>query len=636
MTESFAHPFSTIEEISAMDVTKLRNGAVKLSSKDVRLLRLKPLCFRHPQRLLEQYNEVKIFCEVEVTSRRQCPAYTALSYAWGSQREARPICIGHSIVQISSNLEEALQELRDEYFDVMLWVDQICINQADEEEKASQVKEMKATYAKATRVVAWVGTAADDSDLIIAHLNYIGQRASSDNDNLSKKAFQKIIKTTFDGALPSLADPQSLERLSIAFRKFCQRLYWRRLWVLQEFAVARTIDIACGKAIISEAHLRRARACVARVSYYLEWVDRENRDDNFVKLGYKIVQAYTSPTSSFLDGIITQRERYQGAKDGKMGLFYVLVSSLVLECDHNHPECTDPRDRIFAVLGLAGDVSSYPNFPDYSSSCEEVYTESTKRILDQGFVDIISYCQPSRDKSLPTWVPDWRNMTFAPIAYHAWNDALTTPACGTVSELPTVTVDSSGILTLSGTVVDTIKEFGSLWEPDWVGDLDPTDCHRYFQEIKRFTAQSTRISVEEEEAATARIIIADWEFASEPARCEDSFTLDSYRRLEASFGAANTSQDDIRMYDKDTWYRRAMHFLRPCRPFISTSGFVGLAPCHVQNGDVICIFLGGSVPYIIREQSDGIYELIGDAHVQGIMYGEYMEETPEITEFCLK
>ena len=220
------------------------------------------------------------------------------------------------------------------------------------------------------------------------------------------------------------------------------------------------------------------------VSYYLEGVDKENRDGNFVKLGYKIVQAYTSPTSSFLDGIITQQEWYQGAKDGNMGLLYVLVSSLVWECDHNHPECTDPRDRIFAVLGLAGDVSSYPRFHDYSSSCEEVYTESTKRILDLGFLDIISYCQPSRDKSLPTWVPDW------------------------------------------------------------VGDLDPTDCHRYFQEIKRFTAQSTRISVEEEEAATARNIIADWEFASDPARCEDSFTSDSYRRLEASFGAANTSQDE--------------------------------------------------------------------------------------------
>ena len=90
------------------------------------------------------------------------------------------------------------------------------------------------------------------------------------------------------------------------------------------------------------------------------------------------------------------------------------------------------------------------------------------------------------------------------------------------------------------------------------------------------------------------------------------------------------------IYDKDTWYRRAMQLFRPSRPFISSSGFVGIGPCDVEIGDVICIFLGGLVPYILRQEPDGIYSLIGEVYVHGIMYGEHMENNPVITMIVLK
>jgi hypothetical protein len=102
-------------------------------------------------------------------------SYTALSYAWGQDNDLRPICVGENIFNVSANLEEALRELQDERNDVILWVDHICINQEDEIERGHQVQQMKQIYAEATRVIAWVGPAADNSDLILEQLNSIGE-----------------------------------------------------------------------------------------------------------------------------------------------------------------------------------------------------------------------------------------------------------------------------------------------------------------------------------------------------------------------------------------------------------------------------------------------------------------------------
>ena len=71
-------------------------------------------------------------------------------------------------------------------------------------------------------------------------------------------------------------------------------------------------------------------------------------------------------------------------------------------------------------------------------------------------------------------------------------------------------------------------------------------------------------------------------------------------------------------------------------PFYFYSALVGLAPSHVEIGDVICIFLGGLVPYILRREYDEVYSLVGEAYVHGIMYGEYMNRYPKIKTFRLR
>ncbi len=149
-----------------------------VNRKEIRLIRLKPLSYKPLRRSPRRAPNAAVFCELEHAFRgSKCIPYTSLSYAWGHNNDYRPIGLGDSTLNVSVNLEEALRELRHESKDVMLWVDQICINQGDEEEKAHQVQQMKQIYAEAVGVVAWVGPAADNSDLVVTHLKSIGEIA---------------------------------------------------------------------------------------------------------------------------------------------------------------------------------------------------------------------------------------------------------------------------------------------------------------------------------------------------------------------------------------------------------------------------------------------------------------------------
>ncbi|XP_014559834.1 hypothetical protein COCVIDRAFT_43910, partial [Bipolaris victoriae FI3] len=86
--------------------------------------------------------------------------YIALSYVWGDPRKTEPIRLGadfYKSFQITTNLYTALRYLRDRDSERILWVDAICINQSDEEERFSQVRKMGFVYKMAAEVRIWLG-----------------------------------------------------------------------------------------------------------------------------------------------------------------------------------------------------------------------------------------------------------------------------------------------------------------------------------------------------------------------------------------------------------------------------------------------------------------------------------------------
>jgi hypothetical protein len=72
------------------------------------------------------------------------------------------------------------------------------------------------------------------------------------------------------------------------------------------------------------------------------------------------------------------------------------------------------------------------------------------------------------------------------------------------------------------------------------------------------------------------------------------------------------------------------------RRFCSTAdGHLGSLPRDAQAGDVICIFYGGNMPYVLRPCSDGQYKFVGDCYLHGFMWGQGMDLERETQEFIL-
>ena len=144
--------------------------------------------------------------------------YDALSYVWGSEVDQQAICIDSYTLSVGANLHAALLSLRDPFIERILWIDAICINQNDIEEKGRQVQSMAKIYAKASRVVVWLGETADDSDQALEAI---------------RKAAEEQYR---DFAIPALPEQHAVnstihEASLQAILKLLERPWFQRIWV---------------------------------------------------------------------------------------------------------------------------------------------------------------------------------------------------------------------------------------------------------------------------------------------------------------------------------------------------------------------------------------------------------------------
>jgi hypothetical protein len=138
------------------------------------------------------------------SSERSSLPYEALSYCWGSDEKPQSISIGNLNLCITQNLYTALRHLRDQDYPRILWVDALCINQDDEEEKENQIPLMAEIYARARRVVVWLGPAEDGSDLALEEIRLAAEKS----ERLS-----------------------SGESVQESIRQLFKRPWFRRIWV---------------------------------------------------------------------------------------------------------------------------------------------------------------------------------------------------------------------------------------------------------------------------------------------------------------------------------------------------------------------------------------------------------------------
>jgi hypothetical protein len=322
------------------------------------------------------------------------PRYEALSYTWGSPENTETVFVEPTetklprptatTLQIGRSLSTALRHLRCPDTTRMMWIDAVCINQADEAERSVQVKRMSYIYKLAYRVVVWLGSRRDSSDLALSTLRYLGDQVeySRNGFHVRHPEATESYWFRFTYTLPYH------EETWRALHELLKRSWFQRLWILQEVQLASFLTvIQCGHDQIPWPIFRRALMCLKFKKYVPTLQLRE--------------------TFKFTSLIALDNLNYP---------IYTLLLAI------RRQKCSDPRDKIYGLLGVASPMFAKEIHPKYSSPAGEVYKDAlladfnhTKRL------ELLQSCSlVERLIDSPSWVADWSfPRTLHPLFYSA-------------------------------------------------------------------------------------------------------------------------------------------------------------------------------------------------------------------------
>jgi hypothetical protein len=582
---------------------------------------------------------------LKAVNRTEKPEYTALSYTWGNDTPLRTILIKGQPFEITTNLHDALSELRQEHKPVRLWIDAICINQKDNSEKSEQVIQMVDIYKAANSVFAWLGCAADDSDIGMKGIRKIGDDAiRAGLLELDRERMLKLWDPDPEGLLASIREP--FENLSkaldvnfpqLAIKCIEERSYWERTWIVQEFSVASDLVIACGKERLNYPQLHAAIIFLGmHVGLFVADMSSDPVRGPLYRQFMQIAGRKTSTSK-----LIGARGRYQ-----KQTATYHSSLMELLSLFANSMKATDPRDRIYGILGLAPDKNVLDIKVDYKKEVHEVYTEVARTMLTHNYTDILSWAHSSKSPlGIPSWVPDFNAPLREPYGSYKTRGPPWKPLfCATLGSEVKITTPSPlckpNNIVMSGFTVDTIKRLGTEEWTQPAADWYWPGVQTFLTEIKQFLEEAEKLPMplmkdqKFWDEAFWRIPCADQEYHGYARRRAEVTAEEGLCELIARMYGNNSGYDDMKKTAAFRKYETATEYLYGVRPFISDKGFVGLAPNHALPGDKICLILGAIVPYVLRAREEG-FQLVGEAYVHGIMDGEAMDLELGEEEFCL-
>jgi hypothetical protein len=184
--------------------------------------------------LLPGQHDDPLRCIIRTDCLGENPNYEALSYCWGSKETTDMISCGkNAYLSLNQSLSSALRQLRWIEEPRVLWADAICINQFDTEEKSFQVNMMRDIYRQAHRVLVWLGE--DRTGNTLRPLANLAKKLTEINN--TSPQMDRVIKQKHIG----FGDNHILMLSSLL-----KRPWFRRIWVIQEVAVARDVIIHCG------------------------------------------------------------------------------------------------------------------------------------------------------------------------------------------------------------------------------------------------------------------------------------------------------------------------------------------------------------------------------------------------------
>ena len=617
------------------------------------------------------------------------PYYTCLSYTWGELVFNGSIDIDGKQLRTTPNLDAALRRLRrteliDGYIEI--WIDAVCIDQANIAERSHQVSMMRRIYSQCNGCIIYMGEEYDNSELVPGFQDQLCMAYTQLWQDEGFRFGDSVMELRHDSysSIPAEDDPGWP-----ALRRFMTRPWFRRVWVIQEFALPKEITMMCGEwqmpgTMLGTLLFLAERIPITRLKFHLETpalnqlaTEGMNRAAEHMETRCRCGH-FPGPEP---EEIIIGPERRP--------LLHLL--NLARNCDSH-----DPRDRVYGVLGLATDVDASDVVVDYSKGPLEIALDVARHLIKKGdaykMLQLVgSLDGPRRD--WPSWLPEWTKAeaySFNPGKRH--RSDLSNPHLQ--PNLPALRLQfAQATLIVKGFILDIVEELAPRRErvPEGENSAIPGESFASsmanlvaeFQHLEAMVADSRFLRADQKRPDSLwRTMIANSSlFGATPAPPEYGAKYKHYKKM--TLGVARHAHDEARnaegeaQYDFDeierfreeaeaeeaaeeeeekeddeeggesiwdklekaNWaryqdyeeFKGAWTSTQDARLCITQSGMIALAPKFAQVGDVVFTVLGDPhyETYVIRreeEEAQGeFYTWIGQAYVHCVVGDEYCE-----------
>jgi hypothetical protein len=553
-------------------------------------------------------------------------SYLAISYCAGDPEITTPISVNELAFNAFASLGVALRRVRASVESSrqrggkhqMFWVDQICIDQSNPVERAHQVGFMRDIYEGAGRTMVWLGGEGSEG----RGLRFLDDQCRKIEEILDEvKDEAEDGGDTLEGARQYAAEVLGKELAEDHFnnpvfvedwmgvREVVFSPWWRRCWVAQELIVSRNdAVIMLGATVITWERFGIAFDVV--LECFRTIIKKLLSRDADETLEGQELEHFLSLMGQFdtshIQFMIEQQKEWEDGKPRKLGPLL----------EHaRRSKSSDPRDRIYAFLGLA--EPGYNIVPSYeaSNSINNALCHTAKRmILHDASLCILSLAQEDNradDADLPSWVPNWCTehglVSLLDNDYKASENYLPTP-----SFHPNLQGQNDRVLRAASLVVDQLAATeASLRKPtqqrvgstatEWLSLAD-MDLHGSAETDEIYFTGET---------VTAAFVSTLYLGKEERIKAEDT------RDEDESFNARRRSE-------AEKWRRRTLleNATSVDRCFFrSPKGYIGISDGRSHYTDFIVVLFGAPVPLILRKVG-AYYRLIGEAYVHGFMDGE--------------
>jgi hypothetical protein len=585
--------------------------------------------------------------EAELESRPLHEAnsqFEALSYRWDALGpknlilvNGRPFCVG-------SNLHSMLHARSMTFGERLVWVDAICINQEDKDEKSKQVRRMKYIYQKSKRTISWLGDSFD-TPLAVRMIRKIVERW---------EMFDQFPDEVFTTYLLKTRHPEWR-----ALSRLIGNSYFSRVWIFQELMLGNDLQFYVGGHYLSFEYMNKALSALNRGGENtnsllrgrllfcpgaggLQW-DDEGKPNEEKPEALTGIWPYWS--------LVYLRRQYGAAY--ALPLIYLLSKSAAVL------NASDARDRVYGMLGVAdGPVASVIDGKlDYTKSLEELWKEVAVahfQQLKEGNQSAATEDVPlllahagigfdGRSNSLPSWVPDWNGkssmrgilnwvepsrMEFEEIFKRASERVKVkfidpekrNYSAGGKNDFIPIVDQERWTLTLDATQADTLDKIGDYFSHDF----DTNKLVSWFSQAKMMCeSDGTHIlNGQGKEEALWRTLIADWAEGEHPAPGVYADWFDIWHNLHVRKVKIEDLVEKLGVTsgysrsDSETRYSVALvaaisqlsskymiRFTTSCkgrRFCITRRRRLALVPPRSLEGDVVCVIRGLHTPFIVR------------------------------------